>query len=79
MTSNIIVLKLIFIVYSSLLYKLYILFDSNGVEAAQEGEVNGDADSGFSGGLIAELADLFEGELKPVAPKAQKKVPMPAE
>ncbi|KAI8429904.1 hypothetical protein MSG28_000382 [Choristoneura fumiferana] len=52
---------------------------SNGVEAAPEGEVNGDTDSGFSGGLIAELADLFEGELKPVAPKAQKKVPMPAD
>lgn len=34
---------------------------------------------GFSGGLIEELADLFEGELKPVAPKAQKKVPMPPE
>lgn len=33
----------------------------------------------FSGGLIEELADLFDGELKPVAPKAQKKVPMPTE
>lgn len=27
--------------------------------------------------LISELADTFEGELNPVAPKAQKKVPLP--
>lgn len=42
--------------------------------------INGESTpSGFSGGLIEELADLFDGELKPVAPKAQKKVPMPAD
>ncbi|KAH9634046.1 hypothetical protein HF086_001248 [Spodoptera exigua] len=42
--------------------------------------INGESSSpGFSGGLIEELADLFDGELKPVAPKAQKKVPMPAD
>ncbi|XP_061712599.1 AP-3 complex subunit delta isoform X1 [Cydia pomonella] len=57
--------------------------NSNGVEPATSAEpgsdVNGVAGAGFSGGLIAELVDLFDGELKPVAPKAQKKVPMPAD
>lgn len=51
---------------------------SNGLEKQTNGEnVNGEESHGFSGGLIEELVDLFEGELKPVAPKAQKKVPMP--
>ena len=27
--------------------------------------------------VAEELAELFEGELNPVAPKAQKKVPLP--
>ncbi|XP_072936013.1 AP-3 complex subunit delta [Epargyreus clarus] len=55
---------------------------SNGLEEkADEDEiVNGEESTkGFSDGLIEELASLFEGELKPVAPKAQKKVPMPPE
>ncbi|XP_013144425.1 PREDICTED: AP-3 complex subunit delta [Papilio polytes] len=51
---------------------------SNGIEPEQL--TNGEEPSpGFSGGMIEELASLFEGELKPVAPKAQKKVPMPAD
>ncbi|XP_053602028.1 AP-3 complex subunit delta [Plodia interpunctella] len=50
---------------------------SNGIEKEAEEGMNGENEQGFSGGLIEELADLFEGELKPVAPKAQKKVPMP--
>ncbi|CAG9575829.1 unnamed protein product [Danaus chrysippus] len=50
---------------------------SNGVDKIGDSDMNGGEDEGFSGGLIAELAGLFEGELKPVAPKAQKKVPMP--
>ncbi|XP_049887689.1 AP-3 complex subunit delta [Pectinophora gossypiella] len=52
-----------------------------GIEKEKdEGAMNGeDSPQGFSGGLIEELADLFDGELKPVAPKAQKKVPMPPE
>ncbi|CAG4922665.1 unnamed protein product [Colias eurytheme] len=56
--------------------------ESNGLdeEATVEELLNGEkASSNFSGGMIEELASLFEGELKPVAPKAQKKVPMPAE
>ncbi|XP_075982837.1 adaptor-related protein complex 3, delta 1 subunit-like garnet [Anticarsia gemmatalis] len=55
---------------------------SNGLEKEESEEaVNGENSSPrtFSGGLIEELADLFDGELKPVAPKAQKKVPMPAD
>ncbi|XP_063890764.1 AP-3 complex subunit delta [Helicoverpa armigera] len=54
---------------------------SNGVEKEENSEdVNGESSTqGFSGGLIEELAELFEGELKPVAPKAQKKVPMPSD
>ncbi|KAM3966582.1 adaptor-related protein complex 3, delta 1 subunit-like garnet [Aphomia sociella] len=53
---------------------------NNGLEKqtkANGDAVNGEESQGFSGGLIEELFDLFEGELKPVAPKAQKKVPMP--
>ncbi|XP_013195011.2 AP-3 complex subunit delta [Amyelois transitella] len=51
---------------------------SNGLEKeAEDVNMNGENGQGFSGGLIEELADLFDGELKPVAPKAQKKVPMP--
>ncbi|CAG9783005.1 unnamed protein product [Diatraea saccharalis] len=51
---------------------------SNGLENETLGcELNGEGPKGFSGGLIEELVDLFDGELKPVAPKAQKKVPMP--
>ncbi|CAH2068610.1 unnamed protein product, partial [Iphiclides podalirius] len=52
---------------------------SNGLEKeAIEDQSNGEgATPAFSGGLIEELASLFEGELKPVAAKAQKKVPMP--
>uniref|UniRef100_A0A2A4ISS4 AP-3 complex subunit delta n=1 Tax=Heliothis virescens TaxID=7102 RepID=A0A2A4ISS4_HELVI len=54
---------------------------SNGVEKEENiADVNGESSTqGFSGGLIEELAELFEGELKPVAPKAQKKVPMPSD
>ncbi|CAG5017958.1 unnamed protein product [Parnassius apollo] len=54
---------------------------SNGLEKEESEELtNGEETSqGFSGGLIEELASLFEGELKPVAPKAQKKVPMPSD
>lgn len=56
------------------------IFYSNGLpKEINEEEMNGEDSQGFSGGLIEELADLFEGELKPVAPKAQKKVPMPPE
>jgi len=33
----------------------------------------------FSNAIIKEMASLFEGELNPVAPKAQKKVPVPPE
>ncbi|CAH0722583.1 unnamed protein product, partial [Brenthis ino] len=52
---------------------------SNGIDIV-ETIVNGEESSeNMSGGLIEELANLFEGELKPVAPKAQKKVPMPAD
>ncbi|CAK1548539.1 unnamed protein product [Leptosia nina] len=53
--------------------------DSNGLDNdTEDGIINGEiASSPFSGGLIEELASLFEGELKPVAPKAQKKVPVP--
>ncbi|XP_059049466.1 AP-3 complex subunit delta [Achroia grisella] len=51
---------------------------SNGLEKETNGgSINGAETHGFSGGLIDELVDLFDGELKPVAPKAQKKVPMP--
>lgn len=50
------------------------------MEDNENGEINEEESSkSLSGGLIEELANLFEGELKPVAPKAQKKVPMPAE
>ncbi|XP_028168613.1 AP-3 complex subunit delta [Ostrinia furnacalis] len=54
---------------------------SNGLDIETNGEDLNDEETskGFSGGLIQELADLFDGELKPVAPKAQKKVPMPAD
>ncbi|KAG6458668.1 hypothetical protein O3G_MSEX010976 [Manduca sexta] len=53
---------------------------SNGFEVENESGNDGEnRESSFSGGLIEELADLFDGELKPVAPKAQKKVPMPAD
>ncbi|XP_026727334.1 AP-3 complex subunit delta [Trichoplusia ni] len=54
---------------------------SNNAETVENIEdLNGESSAqGFSGGLIEELAELFEGELKPVAPKAQKKVPMPAD
>ncbi|KAJ8734794.1 hypothetical protein PYW08_014044 [Mythimna loreyi] len=54
---------------------------SNGVEKEETiGDLNGESTpQSFSGGLIEELVDLFEGELKPVAPKAQKKVPMPSD
>ncbi|KAL0850158.1 hypothetical protein ABMA28_012033 [Loxostege sticticalis] len=54
---------------------------SNGLEKEANGEelTEEEPSKGFSGGLIEELADLFDGELKPVAPKAQKKVPMPAD
>ncbi|KAL4705006.1 hypothetical protein ACJJTC_009794 [Scirpophaga incertulas] len=52
---------------------------SNGLEKHEEEELNGEVSKSFSDGLIEELADLFEGELKPVAAKAQKKVPMPAD
>nr|QHN70698.1 garnet [Limenitis arthemis astyanax] len=52
---------------------------SNGI-AGGDGEINGEESSlGISGGLIEEFAMLFDGELKPVAPKAQKKVPMPSD
>ncbi|XP_034841147.1 AP-3 complex subunit delta isoform X1 [Maniola hyperantus] len=51
---------------------------SNGLDKDSTEEMNGEeVNHSFSGGLIEELASLFEGELKPVAPKAQKKVPMP--
>ncbi|CAH4030802.1 unnamed protein product [Pieris brassicae] len=50
--------------------------DSNGM--TNDVELNGETIS-FSNGLLEEFASLFEGELKPVAPKAQKKVPMPAD
>lgn len=52
---------------------------SNGLEKQAEiEETDGDSTVvSFSGGLIEELGYLFDGELKPVAPKAQKKVPMP--
>ncbi|CAH2210238.1 jg23514, partial [Pararge aegeria aegeria] len=53
---------------------------SNGFDKDIADEINGEEVSpSFSGGLIEEFASLFEGELKPVAPKAQKKVPMPPE
>ncbi|RVE44774.1 hypothetical protein evm_010573 [Chilo suppressalis] len=55
---------------------------SNGLDTELvDHEMNGEDTSSkaFSGGLIEELVDLFDGELKPVAPKAQKKVPMPAD
>ncbi|KAI5634781.1 AP-3 complex subunit delta-1 domain-containing protein [Phthorimaea operculella] len=51
---------------------------SNGLEKPEDEAMNGEkSEAGFSGGLIEDLVDLFNGELKPVAPKAQKKVPMP--
>ncbi|XP_068628481.1 AP-3 complex subunit delta isoform X2 [Battus philenor] len=52
---------------------------SNGLQEEINEELsNGEGTvPGFSGGLIEEIAGLFDGELKPVAPKAQKKVPMP--
>ncbi|KAJ0181197.1 hypothetical protein K1T71_003282 [Dendrolimus kikuchii] len=53
---------------------------SNGLE--KDDHIPMDAEpsmKSISGGLIEELAELFDGELKPVAPKAQKKVPMPPE
>lgn len=53
---------------------------SNGIE--DDNSIPIDAElpvKSISGGLIEELAELFDGELKPVAPKAQKKVPMPPE
>ncbi|VVC94180.1 unnamed protein product [Leptidea sinapis] len=54
--------------------------ESNGLDKEESELVNGDhALEDISGGLFEELASLFEGELKPVAPKAQKKVPMPAD
>ncbi|XP_013167088.1 PREDICTED: AP-3 complex subunit delta [Papilio xuthus] len=52
---------------------------SNGIELNEQLTNGEETSPGFSGGLIEELASLFEGELKPVAPKAQKKVPMPAD
>ncbi|CAH2099889.1 unnamed protein product [Euphydryas editha] len=56
---------------------------SNGLEDNENnenGEINEEESrKSLSGGLIEELVNLFEGELKPVAPKAQKKVPMPAD
>ncbi|XP_041973571.1 AP-3 complex subunit delta isoform X2 [Aricia agestis] len=53
-----------------------IAHQNNGLEGDEESlEVKTD----FSGGLIEELYLMFDGELKPVAPKAQKKVPMPAD
>lgn len=66
------------------MYIYSIVFDSsssNGLEKGEdEDQFNEEKSSpGFSGGLIEELASLFDGELKPVAPKAQKKVPKPFE
>lgn len=57
------------------------MYFSNGLtDDVEEDLLNGEKISNmFSGGLIEEFATLFEGELKPVAPKAQKKVPMPPE
>lgn len=53
---------------------------SNGGPDGDVAPMNGEETSqSISGGLIEELADMFDGELKPVAPKAQKKVPMPDE
>ncbi|XP_047538329.1 AP-3 complex subunit delta [Vanessa atalanta] len=53
---------------------------SNGLEKDENGEINEEESSkSLSGGLIEEIVSLFEGELKPVAPKAQKKVPIPAD
>lgn len=57
---------------------------SNGIEEDTVTDtINGEEPSittrKFGDGIIEELADLFSGELKPVAPKAQKKVPMPAD
>ncbi|XP_048481797.1 AP-3 complex subunit delta [Plutella xylostella] len=50
---------------------------SNGLDPLEELANGEQAAPSFSNGLIEELAELFDGELKPVAPKAQKKVPMP--
>ncbi|XP_028037102.1 AP-3 complex subunit delta [Bombyx mandarina] len=47
---------------------------SNGLENADDEET---LNQNAKEDLIEELAQLFDGELKPVAPKAQKKVPMP--
>ncbi|XP_050353231.1 AP-3 complex subunit delta [Nymphalis io] len=53
---------------------------SNGLEKNENGEIiEEESSKSLSGGLIEEIANLFEGELKPVAPKAQKKVPIPAD
>ncbi|CAG9107822.1 unnamed protein product [Plutella xylostella] len=49
----------------------------NGLDPLEELANGEKAAPSFSNGLIEELAELFDGELKPVAPKAQKKVPMP--
>jgi hypothetical protein len=53
----------------------YILKELNAAVAAEE--ENGGESSSSSVGVVAELWSLFEGELNPVAPKAQKKVPVP--
>lgn len=53
---------------------------SNGVEKEDCTPIDDEPPvESISGGLIGELVELFNGELKPVAPKAQKKVPMPAD
>lgn len=57
---------------------LEFFYFSNGIDT-DENVISEEENQNFSGGLIEELASLFDGELKPVAPKAQKKVPMPAE
>lgn len=53
----------------------YILKELNAAVAAEE--ENGGEIGGIGVGVVSELWSLFEGELNPVAPKAQKKVPVP--
>lgn len=50
---------------------------SNGELSNEVTESNGTDEIDLSEGLIEEFADMFDGDLKPVNPNAQKRVPIP--